>query len=188
MSKPLAVLGILVLAFSFILGFSLSTRAEDAPAAGSAAPGFTLKSQEGKDVSLKDYAGKWVVLYFYPKAFTPGCSLEAHNFQADSKKYVEKNAVILGVSMDSVKTIKSFCTKDGLGFTLLSDADGKVSALYGSTMGLMGFHVSARHTFLIDPKGIVRKVYLDVDPANHSDAVQKDLAALQQISAVTPER
>ncbi|MBI1216273.1 MAG: redoxin domain-containing protein [Alphaproteobacteria bacterium] len=152
---------------------------DNAPAAGSMAPGFTLKSQEDKDVSLKDYAGKWVVLYFYPKAFTPGCSLEAHNFEADSAKYAAKNAVILGVSVDDVKTIKSFCTKDKLGFTLLSDPDHKVSDLYGSTTNMLAFAVAARHTFLIDPEGVVRKAYLDVSPAGHSAQVLKDLAALQ---------
>jgi len=180
MFKTLAVLSAVALVIAIVgLVTFRPARAAQAPAVGSAAPGFTLKNQDGKDVSLKDYRGKWVVLYFYPKAFTPGCSMEAHRFEADSGKYVKKNAVILGVSVDGVEKIKSFCTKDKLGFTLLSDAAHKVSDLYGSTQSLLGFTLAARHTFLIDPEGIVRKAYLKVSPASHSAEVLQDLAGLQ---------
>src|ERR1700752_2521396 len=103
-----------------------------APSEGSNAPDFTLPSQEGTPVSLKDYRGKWVVLYFYPKDQTPGCSREAHNFQIDQPKYAERNAVILGVSVDSVDSHQQFCAKQGLSFKLLSDRGGKVTSSYGS--------------------------------------------------------
>src|SRR5579862_8818 len=106
------------------------------PSAGSGAPDFTLPSQEGTTISLKDYRGRWIVLYFYPKDQTPGCSREAHNFQIDQPKYAERNAVVLGVSVDSVDSHKKFCSKEGLNFRLLSDADHKVSQSYGSLMNL----------------------------------------------------
>src|ERR1700752_2161683 len=98
------------------------------PGVGSAAPDFTLPLQEGALVSLKEYHGSWVVLYFYPKDQTPGCTREAHNFQLDQAKYVERHAVVLGVSVDSVDSHKKFCAKEGLNFKLLADRDGKVSS------------------------------------------------------------
>jgi len=104
--------------------------AGDLPEVGTAAPDFQLTTNEGNQASLKDYRGKWVVLYFYPKDFTSGCTLEAHNFQRDLAKYSAMNAVILGVSVDTAESHKSFCAKEGLNFKLLSDADAKVSAAY----------------------------------------------------------
>src|ERR1700683_18798 len=107
--------------------------ADDAPPAeGSKAPGFTLKSQEGKEVSLKDFRGKWVVLYFYPKDMTPGCTIEAHNFQASQAQFTAKNAVILGVSVDSADSHQQFCTKESLTFRLLADTSHTVVSAYGS--------------------------------------------------------
>lgn len=151
-----------------------------APVVGSTAPDFTLPSQEGSLVNLKDYRGKWVVLYFYPKDQTPGCSREAHNFQVDQAKYVQRNAVVLGVSVDSVDSHKKFCTKDGLNFKLLSDADHKVSEAYGSLTNLALVKFSARHTFLIDPAGNIAKAYMSVDPASHSAEVLAELDALEK--------
>ena len=149
-----------------------------APASGSAAPDFTLPSQEGSSVSLKDYRGKWVVLYFYPKDQTPGCTREAHNFQADQSKYDQRNSVILGVSVDSVDSHKKFCTKEGLNFKLLADQEGKVSREYGSLTNLGVVKFAARNSFLIDPSGKVAKTYRSVDPGRHSEEV---LAALDQL-------
>src|SRR5579859_2252897 len=102
------------------------------PAVGSNAPDFTLPSQDGSAVSLKDYRGKWVVLYFYPKDQTPGCTREAHNFQTDQAKYAALNAVVLGISVDSVESHKKFCANDGLNFKLLADTGHKVAESYGS--------------------------------------------------------
>jgi len=150
-----------------------------APAAGSNAPDFTLPSQEGSLVSLKDYRGKWVVLYFYPKDQTPGCSREAHNFQVDQPKYAQRNAVVLGVSVDSVDSHKKFCAKEGLNFKLLADTNHKVSDSYGSLTNLGLVKFAARHTFLIDPAGKIAKTYLSVDPLKHSQEVLAELDSLQ---------
>jgi peroxiredoxin Q/BCP len=119
-----------------------------------------------------------VVLYFYPKDQTPGCTREAHNFQADQLKYDQRNAAILGVSTDSVDSHKKFCTKEGLNFKLLADWDGTVTREYGSLTNLVVAKFAARHTFLINPEGKIVKTYTSVDPNRHSEEV---LAALDQL-------
>jgi peroxiredoxin Q/BCP len=149
------------------------------PAAGSPAPTFSLPNQEGAQVSLDQYKGKWVVLYFYPKDFTSGCTVEAHNFQRDLDKYTAKNAVILGVSVDNVDSHKSFCTKEGLNFKLLADSNHSVVEKYGSIMEYNGMTLAARNTFLIDPTGVIRKVYVKVNPQGHSEEVLADLQQLE---------
>lgn len=150
------------------------------PEVGQAAPEFQLKSNEGNAVSLKDYRGKWVVLYFYPKDFTQGCTIQARNFQRDLAQYEKANAVILGVSVDTVDSHKSFCEKEGLNFKLLSDTDARVSTTYGSVMEYQGNKLSARNTFVIDPQGKIAKVYVGVKVAKHSEEVLAALAELQQ--------
>jgi peroxiredoxin Q/BCP len=150
------------------------------PAVGSAAPSFTLVNNEGKQINLNDYKGKWVVLYFYPKDFTSGCTLEAHNFQRDLAKYDAAHAVILGVSVDTAESHKEFCAKEGLNFKLLSDPEGKVSEQYGSTMQYNGAKYSARNTFIIDPNGKIAKVFEKVNPTSHSEEVLAALATLQK--------
>lgn len=146
---------------------------------GQKAPAFSVPSQDGTPVSLDSNNGKWVVLYFYPKDFTGGCTLEAHNFQRDLAKYEKLNAVVLGVSLDSVTSHKDFCAKEGLNFKLLSDADHAATKAYGSLTQANDKEYAARNTFLIDPAGVIRKVYVKVSPATHSDEVLADLAALQ---------
>jgi peroxiredoxin Q/BCP len=152
----------------------------EVPAAGAAAPTFKLTTNEGKEARLSDFKGKWVVLYFYPKDFTSGCTLEAHNFQRDLAKYDKANAVILGVSVDTAESHKSFCAKEGLNFKLLSDTDAKVSEAYGSIMEYNGAKYSARNTFIIDPHGKIAKVFVKVGPAGHSDEVLAALAELKK--------
>jgi thioredoxin-dependent peroxiredoxin len=149
-----------------------------APVVGSPAPDFTLPSQDGASVSLKDYRGSWVVLYFYPKDQTPGCTREAHNFQLDQAKYADRHAIVLGVSVDSAESHKKFCAKEGLNFKLLADTSGKVSKAYGSLTNLGVVKFAARHSFIIDHAGNVAKAYTSVDPARHSEEV---LAALDQL-------
>src|SRR5271156_462570 len=161
----------------FVVPRVLSSSKAAVPALGSAAPDFTLPSQEGASVSLKDYRGKWVVLYFYPKDQTPGCTREAHNFQADQAKYDARDSVILGVSVDSVGSHKKFCAKEGLNFKLLADTDGRVSKEYGSLTNLGVAKFASRHTFLVDPSGKIARAYMSVDPGGHSEEV---LAALDQ--------
>src|SRR5215475_631682 len=133
MKFALVAIVILVL-FGVGIGVRAMRAGDKAPAVGTQAPDFTLNSQEGKPISLHDFKGKWVVLYFYPKDQTPGCTIEAHAFQRDQDQYTKLNAVIVGVSVDSVDSHKEWCAKDGMSFKMLSDADKKVVAMYGSTM------------------------------------------------------
>jgi peroxiredoxin Q/BCP len=176
------VLGLLAVAG--IAGFLISAvRAGDkAPAVGTPAPDFTLNSQEGKPVSLHDFKGKWVVLYFYPKDMTSGCTIEAHNFQRDLSKYDALGAVILGVSVQDEKSHQEFCAKEGLNFKLLADTNKEVSEKYDSVMNLGVAKLSARHTFLIGPDGLVRKVWTDVDVKKHSDDVLASIEELKKPS------
>jgi peroxiredoxin Q/BCP len=177
MSKYVFLIVLLVVSSVAAMGLSLPG---EVPAAGTAAPTFKLVTNEGKQASLSNYRGKWVVLYFYPKDFTGGCTLEAHNFQRDLAKYKKLNAVILGVSVDTAESHKSFCAKEGLNFKLLSDADAKVSEQYGSVMDYNGTKLSARNTFIIDPKGKIAKVFVKVNPASHSEEVLAALATLKK--------
>jgi len=179
MKISLIVFGLAVLLMVFVA--VTGTRAgKKAPAPGTSAPDFTLNAQDGKPVSLRDLRGKWVVLYFYPKDFTSGCTREAHNFQRDLALYEQKNAVILGVSGQDARSHEKFCSAEGLHFKLLADAKCEVSARYDSVVNLGLAKLSSRHTFLIDPSGTIRKVYLQVDPAHHSEQVLADLAELQK--------
>ena len=159
-----------------------SRSAAKPPLAGTPAPEFTLNAQDGKPVSLRDVRGKWVVLYFYPKDFTSGCTKEARNFQHRLAQYEQKNAVILGVSGQDENSHQRFCAAEDLHFKLLADTNFDVSTRYGSVVNLGVAKLSARHTFLIDPEGVIRKVYLNVSPANHSIQVLADLAELQKPS------
>ena len=145
--------------------FVTARAADDAmPAVGQAAPTFTLPSQDGAPISLDSFRGKWVVLYFYPKDMTTGCTIEAHKFQDALPQFDAKNAVILGVSVDTVDSHKQFCTKDGLTFHLLADPDHKVVSAYGSLGGFAGITMANRNTFLIDPQGKIAKVWVKVNP------------------------
>ena len=150
------------------------------PAAGQTAPTFTLPSQDGSPISLSSFRGKWVVLYFYPKDMTPGCTIEAHNFQRDQAKYDAANAVILGVSVDTPDSHKQFCSKEGLTFHLLADPEHKVVDEYGSLGHFGDMTIAVRNTFLIDPDGKIVKVWTKVDPQHHSEEV---LAALDQMKS-----
>ena len=159
------------------LGFTARATA-DTLQTGAAAPDFSLPSQEDTPVSLSQYKGKWVVLYFYPKDMTSGCTIEAHNFQRDLPKYDALNAVVLGVSLDTVESHKTFCSKDSLTFKLLADPDHKVIDAYGvpvSGMGAVKF--AARDTFLISPDGKIAKVWTGVKPQVHSEEVLAAIAA-----------
>jgi peroxiredoxin Q/BCP len=160
-------------------GVGVRVHAADILQPGASAPDFSLPSQEDSSVSLTQYKGKWVVLYFYPKDMTSGCTLEAHNFQRDLPKYDALNAVVLGVSLDTVESHKTFCTKDSLTFKLLADPDHKVIDAYGvpvSNMGVAKF--AKRDTFLISPAGKIVKVWTDVKPADHSEEVLAAIAGM----------
>lgn len=175
----LAVVVLLVIAVAVLA----SRSGRNAPATGTLAPDFTLNAEDGKPLSLRDFRGKWVVLYFYPKDFTSGCTKEARNFQRDLALFDQKNAVILGVSGQDSASHEKFCAAEGLHFNLLADTHYELSTRYDSLVNLGVAKLSARHTFLIDPSGVIRKVYLKVDPARHSAEILSDLAALQNTSA-----
>ena len=177
MSKYVFLLAFAIVA---VLACNRVSAVNELPAVGAAAPGFNLTTNEGKQVSLNDFKGKWVVLYFYPKDFTQGCTIEAHNFQRDLAKYEAVNAVILGVSVDSADSHKEFCAKEGLNFKLLADTDAKVSDQYGSVMEYNGAKLSARNTFIIDPQGKIVKVFEKVKVGGHSEEVLAALASLQK--------
>jgi peroxiredoxin Q/BCP len=150
------------------------------PAVGQVAPTFTLPSQTGEAISLDSFRGKWVVLYFYPKDMTSGCTIEAHNFQRDQAKFDADNAVVLGVSVDTVDSHKQFCTKDGLTFHLLADPEHKVVDQYGSLGHFGPMTIASRNTFLIDPDGKIVKEWTKVDPQHHSEEVLAALAELKK--------
>ena len=172
------ILLIVVAVLAALFAVSRFRSANSMPVAGSAAPDFSLSSQDGSQVSLKDFRGKWVVLYFYPKDFTSGCTLEAHNFQSDQAEYGRRNAVILGVSADSAESHKNFCTKEGLNFKLLADTAHQVSKQYGSLMNFGVAQISARNTFLIDPQGKIARAFSSVNPSRHSAEM---LAAIDEL-------
>jgi thioredoxin-dependent peroxiredoxin len=180
MRKILTLSALLV---AVVLSVASAGAVADAPAVGADAPEFTLTTNEGNQASLKDFRGQWVVLYFYPKDFTSGCTLEAHNFQTDLEKYKAMKAVILGVSVDTAESHKDFCAKEGLAFKLLSDPEGKISDTYGSVMDYQGKKYSARNTFIIDPQGKVAKVFMKVNPKVHSEEVLAALGTLQKENA-----
>jgi peroxiredoxin Q/BCP len=151
-----------------------------APAVGSAAPAFRLQDQNGKYHSLADYRGKWVVIYFYPKDDTPGCTTQACSFRDNIFAFDKLNAVILGISVDDAASHKAFAEKHGLPFTLLADPTKATAKEYGVLKTYMGvMEMARRDTFIIDPQGRIAKHYESVDPDGHSKLVLDDLKALQ---------
>ena len=172
-----STLALALVACLFTARRAVAAAAEGLLEPGANAPSFTLPSQEDKQVSLKDYKGKWVVLYFYPKDMTSGCTLEAHNFQRDQAKYDALHAAILGVSLDTADSHKAFCTKENLTFKLLADPDHKVVDEYHVPVKAYGANqFASRVTYLIAPNGKVVKVWPDVKVQNHSEEV---LAAIE---------
>jgi len=163
---------------ALVLGAPLVASAGELPKVGDPAPDFSLPAQDRETVQLSKLRGQWVVLYFYPKDGTPGCTLEAHNFAKDQPAFAARNAIVLGVSVDGIDSHKKFCTKENLNFRLLSDQDKKVAAAYGSLNNFLLFKIAARHTFLIDPQGKIARVFTDVKPATHSKEVLAALDAL----------
>lgn len=162
----------------------VSTAAAQTPALGSMAPEFKLQDQNGKWHELKDYRGKWVALYFYPKDNTPGCTTQACEFRDNIFAFREAGAVILGVSVDDVASHKKFAEEHGLPFTLLADPTKETAKRYGVLKKFIGImEMAKRDTFLIDPQGRLVKYYADVDPKGHSQVVLKDIKEQQQKKA-----
>jgi thioredoxin-dependent peroxiredoxin len=171
-----------VLALGFGLAAGRNAADSALPQAGQRAPAFSLPSEDGTKISLKSFPGKWVVLYFYPKDMSHGCTIEAHHFQADLPKYEQMDAVIVGVSVDPVSSHQEFCAKDGLHFKLLSDQDKTVVRQYGSLGDYLGIKIAKRNTFLINPQGEIVKVWTGVDPSAHSQEVLAELAQVERES------
>jgi thioredoxin-dependent peroxiredoxin len=170
----------LMLATLAIVALPLAFAAPSAPGIGDTAPAFTLPDQTGKPVSLADYHGKWVVLYFYPKDGTPGCTTEACEFRDNVFAFRDAGATILGISVDDVASHKKFAADNHLPFTLLADNDKKVARDYGVLHRMLGLmELARRETFIVDPQGRVAKHYREVDPGSHSKQVLADLKVLQ---------
>ena len=151
-----------------------------APAVGEVAPAFTLPDQNGRPVSLSDYRGKWVVLYFYPKDGTPGCTTEACEFRDNVFAFRDAGATILGISVDDVASHGKFAAEHHLPFTLLADSEKNVARQYGVLHRMLGLiELARRETFIVDPQGRVAKHYREVDPGSHSKQVIADLKSLQ---------
>jgi|TARA_B110000438_G_scaffold302729_1_gene361356 peroxiredoxin Q/BCP len=161
----------LLLTFSWAVNASLEV--------GDTAPSFSLEDQNSLTHQLGDYTGKWVVLYFYPKDDTPGCTTQACDFRDAVKRIIASKSVVFGISLDSVESHKKFSDKNNLPFSLLSDNKGKVAKQYNSLNNFLGYKSAKRNTFIISPEGKIAKIYLSVDPKTHSEMVLSDLSILQ---------
>jgi len=168
------------LAVAMLCVFAGAVQAAEGPALGAIAPDFKLQDQNGKSHQLKDYRGKWVALYFYPKDQTPGCTTQACEFRDNIFAFREANAQILGISVDDVESHKKFAEKHGLPFPILADSTKETAKKYGSLKSYFGMELARRDTYLIDPQGRIVKRYVEVDPKGHSELVLKDLKALQE--------
>ncbi len=174
-------LSVFIKAFTLFISASFSQQVFAEPLKiGDLAPGFQLSDQHGEMISLSQYQGQWVVLYFYPKDDTPGCTKEACSFRDNINHLINQQAVILGVSVDSVESHQDFATKFELPFSLLADEKGTVSKSYGALLNLGFMTFAKRHSFIIDPSGKIAKIYRDVDPEKHVQRVLEDLKSLQK--------
>jgi thioredoxin-dependent peroxiredoxin len=180
LSRRSITLSIALLFTAAALGFGDAARAAG-PVVGAAAPKFRLPDQNGKQVSLDDFKGKWVVLYFYPKDNTPGCTTEACEFRDNIFAFREAGVTILGISIDDVASHKDFATEHSLPFTILADSAKSTAKSYGVLYKAMGlFELAHRETFIIDPQGRIAKHYPEVDPKGHSKLVLADVKTLQR--------
>ena len=147
---------------------------------GDDAPHFSLPDNQGRQVNLNDFKGKWVVLYFYPKDDTPGCTTEACHFRDDFKLLENLGAQVIGLSIDDSFSHKKFAEKYNLPFPLLSDASGEVASLYGALNNFLVIKLAKRYTYLINPQGKIAKIYLNVDTSKHSQEIIEDLKKLKE--------
>ena len=175
LSRRLASLLLLASGLAVTLAAHAETPAAG-PLEGAAAPAFRLQDQAGAWHSLADYKGKWLVVYFYPKDDTPGCTTEACSLRDNIFAFRKLGATIIGVSVDDVASHKDFAAKHSLPFTLLADPTKKTAKDYGVLIRMMGImEFAQRDTFLIDPNGRIAKHWVKVDPNDHSDMVLREL-------------
>jgi len=170
-TKPIFLLILLLIASSSVLA-NLEV--------GDKAPNFILNDQNNEAHQLSDYEGRWVILYFYPKDDTPGCTTQACDFRDAVKRIIASRSVVFGLSLDSVESHKRFSDKNNLPFSLLSDEEGVAAKSYDSLNNFMGYKSAKRNTFIINPQGFLSKIYLSVDPKTHSQMVLNDLSLLQK--------
>ena len=164
----------------FIYLFRINIMAAPTLKPGDDAPNFSLPDNQGRQVSLREFKGKWVVLYFYPKDDTPGCTTEACHFRDDFKLLENLGAQVIGMSIDDSFSHKKFTEKYNLPFPLLSDASGEVASLYGALNNFLVIKLAKRYTYLINPKGKIAKIYLSVDTSKHSQEIIEDLKKLKE--------
>ena len=164
----------------FIYLFRINIMAAPILKSGDDAPNFTLPDNQGRQVSLSDFKSKWVVLYFYPKDDTPGCTTEACHFRDDFKLLENLGAQVVGMSIDDSFSHKKFAEKYNLPFPLLSDASGEVASLYGALNNFLVIKLAKRYTYLINPQGKIAKIYLSVDTSKHSQEIIEDLKKLRE--------
>ena len=170
-TKPIFLLILLLISSSSVLA-NLEV--------GDKAPNFILNDQNNEAHQLSDYEGRWVILYFYPKDDTPGCTTQACDFRDAVKRIIASRSVVFGLSLDSVESHKRFSDKNNLPFSLLSDEEGVAAKSYDSLNNFMGYKSAKRNTFIINPQGFLSKIYLSVDPKTHSQMVLNDLSLLQK--------
>ena len=168
--------------FTVLLLLAISLTTSAALELGDKAPNFSLNDQNSLSHQLSDYKGKWVILYFYPKDDTPGCTTQACDFRDAVKRIIASKSIVFGLSLDSVESHKKFSEKNSLPFSLLSDSEGLVAKKYNSLNNFLGFKSAKRNTFIVNPEGEIAKIYLSVDPKTHSEMVLNDLSNLQDLS------
>ncbi|MEJ2172885.1 MAG: peroxiredoxin [Woeseiaceae bacterium] len=183
MKSPTSTISLLL----SLLALAVTSHANDLIEIGQRAPEFELSDQIGQLHSLEDYRDQWVVLYFYPKDQTPGCTTEACEFRDNIFAFKQANAQILGVSFDDAESHQKFAERYNLPFPLLADVEGKAAEAYGVQTKMFGMRFAKRETFLIDPAGVVAKHYKDVDPDGHSLEVLGDLRALDSNRRINAE-
>lgn len=174
--KSLLLIALIVIA---TVGYLQLHKASAALADNDLAPDFNLPDADGKPHQLADYAGQWLVLYFYPKDDTPGCTKEACHFRDDLAKLEKLGAKVVGVSVDNGQSHVAFAKKYNLPFPLLSDKDGLTANEYGALTNLGLVKIAKRYTFLIDPQGRIAKTYFSVDTSRHSQEIIDDLVRLK---------
>ena len=179
MIKIFLVLAI-VLALIFI--FKKTAFGSEDKFLGKSAPEFRLKNSYGELVSLKEFKGEWLLVFFYPKDDTPGCTKEACSLRDNFTEIKKLNANVVGISIDSSESRKEFKEKYNLPFMLLSDPDGETAKEYGALNNFFIFRLAKRQSFIIDPKGVVRRVYRNVSPSNHAQEIKNDLEAFERNS------
>ena len=172
------ILLLIIAVAALVFLISKQSQAANVPKSGDIAPAFRLTDQNGEIKKLSDFSGQWVVLYFYPKDDTPGCTKEACAFRDDLASLEKLGAKVVGISVDDSDSHAKFAAKYHLPFPLLADEDGKVAESYGALANLFVVKIAKRYTFLIDPKGKISKVYLSVDTSRHSQEIVDDLKDL----------